>query len=85
MDIEWKDPGPSDRGRASTAWRAVADALRLAPGRWAMIRDAPNITTAANQAFSIRKGQLKAFRPAGSFESVSRGTEVYARFVGSDS
>ncbi|WP_143194346.1 hypothetical protein [Micromonospora sp. CB01531] len=84
--IRWEDPPPQQRGgRRPSGFPAelVARDLREHPGRWALVDESPN---RLNLASHIRGGMYPAFRPAGSFEAVTRtdGTLVrtYARFVG---
>jgi hypothetical protein len=82
--LERKTP-PAQAGRpASAKWKEIADNLRANPEEWFVVARDVSPTT----AHLIRNGKLKAFAPAGYFESVSRGNkgnragEVYARFVG---
>lgn len=86
--LRWEDPPPERRGgRPSNRFPAelVALDLRRNPGRWAVVEEAPNRLSLASQ---IRDGLYPAFRPAGSFEAVSRSLEgvvvTYARYVGVD-
>ncbi|MFD8023702.1 hypothetical protein ACFV6G_25170 [Streptomyces lavendulae] len=65
----------------------TARALRERPGDWAHISDHDQKSQAANLAYRIRQGKLRAFRPAGAFEATSRTTDgtsgaVWARYVG---
>lgn len=83
--IEWTPPPPPKQGvKKGSKWDPVAKELKANPGRWACLgRDIPTgiVTT-------IRKGELKCFQPAGSFEAVTRNhtsrwqADVYARYVG---
>jgi len=82
-DLEWEQPPPTAARRGSK-WDATAAALKNKPGKWACIgRDVPTtiVTT-------INRGELRCFKPAGSFECVTRNhtsrwqADVYARYVG---
>ncbi|MGP3685714.1 hypothetical protein ACTVZO_13530 [Streptomyces sp. IBSNAI002] len=71
----------------ATAAGRTARALRERPGDWAHISDHDLKTQAANLAYRIRQGKIRAFRPAGAFEATSRKTgessgAVWARYVG---
>lgn len=89
-DIKWEEPeiiGANGPYRARRDWAGIASALRMNPGAWAVVAedDWPTIAT------QISGGRLAPFRPAGSFEAVSRGqkdnraAKIYARFVGESS
>ena len=80
--MEWNDP-PALKRKASK-WEPVALALRANPGKWAKIVTEGN----TGVSVSIRQGELRCFKPAGSFEvrvanmsGVWVG-DVYARYVG---
>lgn len=84
MLLEKKTP-PAQPGRpASAKWQEVADNLRANPDEWFVV--ARNVSPTTSHL--IRNGKLKAFAPAGYFESVTRENkgnkagEVYARYVG---
>ena len=85
--LRWEDPPPQRRGgRRSNHFPAelVARDLRSKPGEWAVVEESPN---RLNLASHIRGGMYPAFRPAGSFDAVSRTDEdgvvrTYARYVG---
>lgn len=86
MGIRWEDP-PAPRSKPPRPWRWVAEAaeLREHPGRWARLTtDSANLRSAAAMAHNIRAGLLRAFQPAGAFEAVARGDEVWVRYVGHD-
>lgn len=83
--MEWKDPPERARtGYRSGAWLEEATALKLNPGRWALIASYVESLNARNLATNISKARIKAFRPQGSFEGVSRTEDgkfnVYARY-----
>lgn len=87
--IRWENPPPSrggpGPGTQQSRFRAVADALRAAPGRWAVITEDPDRTKTA-LAFHIRTGGIECFAPGGDFEAVQRQVggvlTVYARYLG---
>lgn len=86
--IRWEDPPPTETGaagqpRVAVGHELIAVQLRRDPGRWALIHQtkrSPALTT------EINHGKHRPYRPAGSFESVSRQVDgmfrVYARYVG---
>lgn len=85
-EIRWEAPSTKfAAGRpASTKWAVIAQELEENIGEWAVVAEDVSSTT----AYLIRAGKLKAFSPAGAYESVSRGNEkgkaklIYARYVG---
>lgn len=82
-ELEWEAPPPSAQ-RKGSKWDPIARALKNRPGQWACIGRA--IPTGIIS--TINKGELKCFRPVGSFEAVSRNhterwvADVYVRYVG---
>lgn len=88
-DIKWQEP-PSDGRERHGKWEPVADRLRSRPGAWALIAEGVSASLRSN----LVRGNMKAFRPAGSFEAVSRNprsgqsgarvVDIYARYVGED-
>jgi len=80
--MKWADPPP----RKGTAWDEVAAALVERPGEWALIATVRSPTTGTQ----IRRGELKAFRPMGAFETTVRVNDsdgrrrwdLYVRYVG---
>jgi hypothetical protein len=84
-NIVWEEPpGVSRRGQEE--WPAIARELRQRPGQWARVKDGVSASNAAHVASRIRNGFFQPFRPAGTFEAVTRRTgdtkAVYARYVG---
>lgn len=84
--IEWREPGPSRRG-APGGGRGGVWIERLTPltshaGRWAVIYKAEDgkASRASGMAAALRNG--KTMTPAGKWEFVSRGAEVFARYIG---
>lgn len=86
--IEFCEPPPLRTShRADGNLADIAAALKAAPDRWALIGKHPSSGRAAGTATSYRRGIIVAFRPAGSFEAVSRKIAdgeygVWVRFVG---
>jgi hypothetical protein len=80
--IRWEEPPPDSRGGAHIQRRydheAIARELRAHPNEWAVVDGFSNPTWTT----LIGKGKLIAYRPAGSFEAISRYGVVYVRFVG---
>jgi hypothetical protein len=84
--LEWKDP-PESRvlARPNSEYIAIADELRAHTGQWARIKANVSGTSLPSD---IKKGRIRAFRPAGTFEAVvRRGAiakrwDVFVRYVG---
>ena len=72
-------PEPIPSRRSGTPWRAIAEALRAAPGIWHALSDVPRTSTT-----DIRRGGL-AFAPAGAFDAQRRAGKLYVRYVGEPS
>lgn len=51
--------------------------LRANPNVWHVIEDAPKTSTT-----DIRRGSPRAFLPAGSFDAVHSGGELFIKYVG---
>ena len=81
--ITWDDPGPG-KARKGSKWDPIAAQLKARPGEWACI--GRNIQT--SMVTAIRRGGIKCFAPAGSFEVVTRNhterwrADIYVRYVG---
>lgn len=81
--LEWGPPPPGAK-RKGSKWDPVARALKQRPGEWACIGRA----TPTGIVTVINRGELKCFKPEGSFEAVTRNhserwvADVYARYVG---
>jgi hypothetical protein len=82
--VQWEDPPPAGhrRGRRKQVNHGeIAETLRARPGEWAVI---PVATTGL--AGQIARGDLRAYRPARSFQAVRRDADgeirIYVRFVG---
>jgi hypothetical protein len=83
--LEWETPPPHAK-RAGSKWDPIARTLKANPGRWACIgRSIPT-----NISSTIRRGELKCWKPAGAFEvrTVNHTerwvADVYVRYVGED-
>jgi hypothetical protein len=70
--------------RGPRKYISLADELRSRPGDWAQLTEQDSVRAAYNLADNIRRGRLVAFRPAGSFEAMTRKTTVTARYVGKE-
>ncbi|MEV4741626.1 hypothetical protein [Streptomyces sp. NPDC049555] len=73
--------------RRSHAAYDVAEELRNHQGQWARIADYDSPNLASNYCHRIRHGKAAAFRPAGTFESMTRTGEdgrvyLWARYIG---
>jgi len=87
-DMKWEDPPPASDRKNGVNWREIAAALRASPGRWALVARLRYTTTASY----ISSARLADFRPAGTYEAVSRSVEVdghrfyniYARYIGGE-
>jgi len=77
-------PPGTERQNGQGNW-AVASALRERPGEWALAFQTDNQSQAYNKASNIQRGVISAFRPHGTFEAVTRGLDVWARYVGEQS
>lgn len=62
-------------------WVPQAAAMRKNPGMWLMLENYQHLHTARALVPRINKGTAPAFRE-GRWEAVSRGTKVYARYIG---
>lgn len=80
---------PDRSGRPYTVrtgkWAAIAAELRARPGEWAKVSTSTSNGTAYQIASQLRLGKYRPFQPAGQFEAVKRGFDVWARFVGEPS
>jgi hypothetical protein len=82
MPVEFGDlPGGASVERK---WEQEAKELRANPGQWGRITTKKSQSQATNLRTNIRKGILVAFRPPAAFEVVTRGADVWARYVGED-
>lgn len=90
-EVKWEAPPPAANGGKSIAasaerHRGLAQQLKDNPGEWAVVGTKETPALAGQNAYDIRKANLAAYRPAGSFEAVARTVDgehrVYARYVG---
>lgn len=88
--IRWEKPPPTSmHGERRTApwsrYNDLADELRAAPGRWAVIAEWDG-SQRTELATHVRMGSIACFTPAGDFDAVSRQvlgkTVIYARYLG---
>ena len=84
--IRLVDDIPKDSRRRYN-WEHNIAKLKAANGGWGIVvpdDGVPNTNTAA-QAVSrnIRNGRIKGIKP-GEFDALTRGTTIYARYVGGD-
>jgi hypothetical protein len=90
-DLRWEEPPPAKRGRRGggiAAYQVEADAMRAAPGRWAVLRSVPraNSKVVMNLSHSVRTGAATVFRPIGAWEATVRTVDdevrLYVRYIG---
>lgn len=74
--MEWQDP-PERNTRYD--WQAIAEQLRQNPQRWAKVE-----TKSTTYSTLIQRGQVKAFRPAGAYETRTSKGALFIRFVGGE-
>jgi hypothetical protein len=65
----------------TVAWQHIATFCREHPGEWALVSDDIHHSTAVQ----IKQGRMIAFRPAGDFEAIIRGSKnergsLYVRY-----
>jgi hypothetical protein len=81
--IKFVDEVPGDNHRRYD-WKNITAQLKAKPGDWAIIEaEGAKGTNSAAQATSrnIRNGRIKGIK-AGEFDAVTRGSVVYARYIG---
>jgi hypothetical protein len=77
--LVWCDPPTDGRGdRGDIPHELIAFKLRKQPGRWAKVIGSVN----PSKVSEIRSGAFAAYRPAGTFEAVSRRGSMWVRYVG---
>lgn len=90
--IRWEEPPPAHAENKGVpkhliSHELIAAQLRRRPGEWAVIYESNTPTTAI--AHVVKRAQVKAYRPAGSFEAVTRHVRgmnlAYARYIGEKS
>lgn len=84
--VTWQDPPPGPSRGAGKNHVTISQELKANPGAWANIGSYSTVSAAYGAASRIRTGACVAYRPAGSFEAVSRTMNntycVFARYVG---
>ena len=80
MALNWQEP-PARARRGHSPFDEIAAELRTNPKRWALVRHYDNPDSAAGYASMINRAGTAAF-PAGEFEAVSRGGDLYVRYTG---
>lgn len=80
-------PPAKQLGRNASAWLEEAAELKAHKGHWAKLKTFAKSSGAGSLSSAIKAGKLAAFKPAGSFEAVSRTNDdgtavVFARYVG---
>lgn len=66
---------------ARVLYHAEAEEARSRPGVWFTLQTKDTEEKAWCAAQQIKSGRRAAFRPAGSFEAVTRGKDVLIRYV----
>ena len=79
--MEWREPGPVSRPVG--ALREKLEALRSAPGEWAVLGEYANIQSATAVASSLQK---RGNKPRGDFQFTSRSlasgrAELFGRYA----
>jgi hypothetical protein len=86
MEVEWVEELPKQKaGRRGGGgkYTAALEALRERPGVWAVLTKGNESNQKAhNQASNLRLGKVAL--PPGRYEYASRGTTVYARYIGEE-
>lgn len=76
----------TDGGEGTVRYQEEANKLRSRPGQWALLKTYAKHGAASAFVTETKKGKYVAFRPAGSFDAVSRKrgdkTNVYVRYTG---
>ena len=77
---EWfAEPPPAQS--PSGEWEPIADLLRTHPNEWRIVADYDTSRKASYAARRIRRAEMTVFRPAGTFDAVSRGRDVWATYI----
>ena len=85
-DLEWREPPTVSSGGKPAKIALAAIALREHPGQWALITGDSGLSNRTYASY-IKTARITAWRPAGSFDAVSRKRpdgqfDIYARYVG---
>jgi hypothetical protein len=85
-ELKFEDPPQRVSGRHWGRHRLLASEMKARPMEWALVGTYGSSDSAASMARNIKLGKLKAYEPAGAFESTSRTVDkqprVYARYLG---
>jgi hypothetical protein len=89
--LRFEAPPAAERsnGNAAAQYTEEAAQLKARPGEWAVLKEFTGEGSGARSgawrlASRVKKGEIKAFAPAGSFEAVTRSnghSKVYVRYV----
>jgi hypothetical protein len=89
--LVWQTPPAAETHRSgSNQYQAEAAELRAHPGEWAVLKEFTGDGSGARSsawrlASRVKKAEIPAFAPAGTFEAVTRTNghaKVFVRFVG---
>lgn len=89
--LKWETPPAAERrGSNGDQYQAEAAELRAHPGQWAVLKEFTGDGSGARSsawrlASRVKKGEVPAFAPAGTFDAVTRTnghSKVYVRFAG---
>lgn len=80
--LRWEEPPEAYKStQRSKVHQSIAAELKAQPGRWAVLE-----IVSIGLAAQIRRGDIAAYRPGGSFEARARVIDgerrIYARYVG---
>ena len=81
MALNWQEPPARARRGRSSPFDEIAAELRANPKRWALVKHYDKPSSAAGYGSHINGAGTAAF-PAGEFEAVSRGGDLYVRYTG---
>jgi hypothetical protein len=83
-DVTWEDPEPSPHSANANRgkWLALLAPLIDHPKRWALIDEAEKVGTIARRAVNLRRRMVVIPRPDDRWEFTTRGTKLYARYMG---
>lgn len=84
MMFDFTEDVPGPERRNSWYWRAFSTEARQYPGLWAKVATYETSKSASTRASNLNQKPPVSMRPKGAFESVSRGKDVWTRYVGDD-
>ena len=84
MSVEWKEPGlrKIEKIGREPVWYPLCAELCQRPEKWALLRTMKDAKSGDNALANLRRGNYRL--PAGRFEFVKRGAEVYGRYLGAE-